>query len=228
MIQLNNLSVKFKNQVILNNIQWDFKASLIHGIVGLNGAGKTTLFNTLSGILKPNAGKIIYQNKPLSSSEIGYLETTSFFYSGITGNEHLNIFEKTNPDFNSEALNQLTRIPLDNLIETYSSGMKKKLAMLSLVKKDNPIYILDEPFNSLDFESSKVLELIILNLKAKGKTIFISSHVIETLAPLCDYIHLMENGIFKKTFDPPAFDEIEKALLGEFEVSAKKIIDRAM
>lgn len=228
MIRVIDLSVKFGNQVILNNIQQDFNEGLIHGVVGLNGAGKTTLFNTLSGIIKPNVGKILYQDKPLTHSKIGYLEANNFFYSNITGNEHLNIFSKTNSDFDIQALNELTRIPLDNLIETYSSGMKKKLAMLALIKKDNPIYILDEPFNSLDFESSKVLELITMNLKMKSKTIFISSHIIETLTPICDHIHLMENGVFKKTFDPPTFQEIENALLGEFKASAKKIIDKSM
>ena len=214
MIQIIRLSVKLNNKWILDDIQQNFNEGLVHGIVGLNGAGKTTLFNTLAGIIKPSKGKILYKDKPLLFSEIGYLEAANFFYSGITGTEHLNIFSKTNPDFDVQAFNQLTRIPLNNLITTYSSGMKKKLAVLALIKKDNPIYILDEPFNSLDFESAKVLELIIQNLKEKEKTVFVSSHIIDPLLTTCDKIYLLENGCFVKTYFKTDFSKIEGDLFG--------------
>jgi ABC-2 type transport system ATP-binding protein len=228
MIRLSDLTVKIDSHIILNNIQYTFEESLIHGIVGRNGAGKTTFFNTLSCILRPSSGKITYKDRPISYAEIGYLEANNFFYSKITGREYLNIFTATNPDFDVTAFNQLTHLPLDSLIETYSSGMKKKLAMLAVIKQAKSIFLLDEPFNSLDIESSKVLELVVMNLKKKKKTVFISSHIIETLIPICDCIHLIENGMFKKMFTKSEFNVIEEELLGHFKQSAERIIGESM
>lgn len=228
MIEITGLLVKLNDTIILNNHKYDFQESMIHGIVGLNGAGKTTFFNTVSGVIKPNSGTIARNKKLISYSEIGYLESVNFFYSRLTGYEYLNIFSRSNSDFKLEAFNQLTNLPLSNLIETYSTGMKKKLAMLSIIKQDKPIYLLDEPFNSLDIESVKVMEMVIQNFKSKQKTVFISSHIIETLVPVCDQIHLLENGIFKKAFDKWEFSSIEEALLGHFKQTAERIIGESM
>ncbi len=228
MISIQGIAVKINGKTILNNLTGDFEESLVHGIVGLNGAGKTTFFNTLSGIQKQSVGKMIFEGKPISYSKVGYLESNNFFYSRITGHEYLNIFPGSNLDFILTALNQLMHLPLDHLIETYSSGMKKKLALLAILKQDQPIYLLDEPFNNLDIESCKILELMVAGLKEKGKTVFISSHIINTLLPICDHIHLIEQGEFKKTFDRPEFDVIEEDLLGMFTQSAKAIIEKSM
>ena len=81
---------------------------------------------------------------------------------------HLEIFPATNLQFDLEKLNRLLQIPLHQLIENYSTGMKKKLALLAVLKQDKPIYIFDEPFNGLDLESNNVLELILDNLKEKA------------------------------------------------------------
>jgi ABC-2 type transport system ATP-binding protein len=175
-----------------------------------------------------DARTIASQGQPITHHKIGYLESSNFFYSRITGNEYLNLFSATNRQFDIEKLNELTRLPLDNLIETYSSGMKKKLALLAIVKEDKPIYLLDEPFNNLDIESCKILELIVVHLKVQGKTVFISSHIIDTLLPICDYIHLLEAGEFKKRFAKSEFDGIEEELLGWFAESAKGIIGAAI
>ena len=228
MISLNGLTVKFGSHAVLNNLIADFEEGLIHGIVGLNGAGKTTFFNTLSCIQQLDSGTMAFQSQPISYHKIGYLESNSFFYSRITGNEYLKLFSATNTQYDIQKLNELTRVPLDNLIETYSSGMKKKLALLALIKEDKPIYLLDEPFNNLDIESCKILELIVMHLKEKGKTVFISSHIMDTLLPICDCIHLLEAGEFKKRFDKNEFANIEEELLGKFVESAKGIIGGAM
>lgn len=228
MINIQNLVFSFAEHKVLDDISIDFQQKQVHGIVGLNGAGKTTFFNVLSTSLKAQTGTINFNGNLISNKDIAYLETVNFFYSRITGNEYLKIFRQTNPDFNLNALQEFLKLPLDDLIETYSTGMKKKLALLGVLKQDKQIFLLDEPFNGLDLETNKILELIITTLKEKGKTIFVSSHIIEPLLTICSQIHYMENGKFAKTFEKENFHHIEDELFKKLKVEAKTIISRSI
>lgn len=228
MIKIQNISVRFFYQKVLDNISINFSLNGVYGIVGLNGAGKTTFFNVLSRSLKPDDGIITINGKEISNQDVAYLETINFFYSRITGNEYLKIFKQTNPDFNLDSLQELFKLPLDELIENYSTGMKKKLALLGVLKQNRDIFLLDEPFNGLDLETNKVLELIIPALKEKGKTIFISSHIIDPLLTVCDSIHYLEDGKFTQSFDKGNFYRIEDELFKKLKSEAKTIIDNSI
>lgn len=221
MISIQNLSVKFGNNQILNNININFPKKNVHGIVGLNGAGKTTFFNSLAKTLKPDTGYVTLNNTALSIKDTAYLETVNFFYSRITGMEYLKIFKQTNPDFSLTILQDYFKLPLDELVENYSTGMKKKLALLAVLKQNKPIFVLDEPFNGLDLETNKIVEIIITTLKQKDKTVFVSSHIIEPLLTICDSIHLLDKGVFVKSFDKKDFDKIEDELFSKLKDEAK-------
>src|SRR6187399_3158967 len=127
MIKIENLPVSFADNKVLTDISVDLQPNLIYGIVGLNGSGKTTFFNVLSTSIKPNQGRVVFNGSTISNKDTGYLESVNFFYSKITGREYLQIFKQTNPDFNLDSLQSFLKLPLDDLIETYSTGMKKKL-----------------------------------------------------------------------------------------------------
>lgn len=228
MIRVENLQVSFEEKQVLKGITADFAPATVYGIVGLNGAGKTTFFNTLANQLKPNSGTLRYLNQPLTYKEIGYLEATNFFYAKITGREYLGIFKQTNPDFNLNTLQELVQLPLDELIENYSTGMRKKLALLGVLKQDKPIYILDEPFNGLDLETNKVLEVIIHRLKEKGKTVFLSSHIMEPLLQVCSQIHYLESGKFTKIFTEATYHTIEEELFKKLKTNAEALIANAV
>jgi ABC-2 type transport system ATP-binding protein len=228
MISIQNLTVSFNRHKVLKNISIDFEPGLIHGIVGLNGAGKTTFFNVLAKMLKPDSGELKQNGIALGIKDTAYLETGNFFFSRITGNEYLKIFRQTNAEFNLVALQNYLKLPLDELIENYSTGMKKKLALLAVLKQDNPVFILDEPFNGLDLETNKVLEIIITALQKKQKTVFVSSHIIEPLLSICDKIHLLNNGIFLRTYNKPDFTKIEEDLFGKLKAEAAQVISKAI
>lgn len=228
MISFDNITKAFANKQVLNCPSLQFESNLVHGIIGLNGAGKTTFFNIISGFLTPDNGVILNNGNTLSRREVAYLETVNFFYSNLTGEEYLSIFTATNQEFHTERMSELIQLPLKELIETYSNGMKKKLALLATLKQNKPIYIFDEPFNGLDLETNEVLKLIIQRLQRKKKTILISSHILSPLINLCDKIHLLQSGVFKKTYDKALFDMIETDLFTGFDIKVKQILDTSL
>ncbi len=224
MITINNITVTYnKRNRVINNLNLSLKDGLIHGIVGLNGAGKTTLLNTIYGLKNSSSGTIEHNNSVLNKKNIAYLTTDNFFYTNITGREYLSLFRNNN--FNVDEWNQLFILPLDTIVEKYSTGMKKKLALMSILKQDKPVLILDEPFNGLDIESCRIIRMILLKLKEKGKTVIITSHIIETLTNLCDLIHYLDAGQIKYTRDKNRFTEFENELFNKIENENAGIIE---
>lgn len=224
MISIDQLSVSYnKNVRVLNGLNLSLSDGQIHGIVGLNGAGKTTLLNSIYGLIKPDIGKIEFNGVSVTKKITGYLETENFFYSNITGSEYLNIFNNRN--FDIKLWNDLFKLPLNDLIETYSNGMKKKLAFLGIVKQDKHILILDEPFNGLDLEVARIVRSILLFLRDQ-KLIIITSHIMETLTNLCDSISYLENGKILYTKTKEDFDDFGKDLYNIIEEKNRAALER--
>jgi len=223
MISINNLSVSYKkNEYVIDGLNLQLQNDCIHGIVGLNGAGKTTLLNCMFGLKKQDKGDVLFGNESLSKKHISYLPTENFFYSNITGREYLSLFKNT--DFDTEKWNQLFLLPLDKVIDAYSTGMKKKLALLAMLKNDKPLLILDEPFNGLDIETSRIIRSILLKLKERGKTIVVTSHIIETLTNMCDYIHYLEGGKIKYSVGKGEFKDFENEIFHSIENKNQDLI----
>ena len=216
MITINNLTISYnKSKKVINKLNLSLDEGLIHGIVGLNGSGKTTLLNALFGFKKPEKGAIQYDNRKINKKTVAYLVTENFFYSNITGREYLNLFK--NKAFDIEQWNMLFSLPLDTIVDGYSTGMKKKLALLAILKQDKSLMILDEPFNGLDIETCRIIRMILLRLKEKNKTIIITSHIIETLTNLCDFLHYLENGEIKYSKDKNGFSDFKREVFDKIE-----------
>lgn len=226
MLIIENLRVEYNAcNEILKGINLSMEAGKTYGLAGLNGTGKTTLLNTLYSFIQPVAGSILYNESPLRRSKVAYLETESYFYPYMTGKEYLSLFNPDNTEFNLENWQQLFSLPLDDITENYSTGMKKKLALLATLKMDKPILILDEPFNGLDLESAHLLTIIISQLRNKGKIILITSHIYETLTTCCDFIHHIHDGKIERSYSREQFKELEKLLHSTIEKRADKLIE---
>ncbi|MBN2893460.1 MAG: ATP-binding cassette domain-containing protein [Bacteroidales bacterium] len=224
MILIKSIDVSYtKNKKVLNGLSLSLSDNNIHGIVGLNGSGKTTLLNTIYGLKKVDSGEILNDNIKILKNDVAYLVTENFFYTNITAREYLSIFKNGNFELNK--WNDLFLLPLDNLTDNYSTGMKKKLALLGILKQDKPILILDEPFNGLDIETVRIIRSVLLKLKERGKTIIITSHIIETLTNLCDFIHYLEKGEIKFSKIKSEFADFEKDIFEFIENKNEKIID---
>lgn len=208
MIKIDNLQVNYGNNNVLNELCIEISSNTIHGLVGLNGSGKTTLLNTVYGLKNKIKGTIQHNEKNIQRKNIAYLETTNYFYSRITGKEYLNIFKTQNPNFEIDKWNTLFELPLNKLIDNYSTGMKKKLAIMGILCLNREILILDEPFNGVDLDTVQKIKTLLLQLKSR-KTIIITSHILESLLPICDSISYLNDGKIEFTKNTNNFDEIE-------------------
>jgi ABC-2 type transport system ATP-binding protein len=183
----------------------------VYGIVGENGAGKTTLFRCIAG-LENYEGEINSELTPLKN-HLGLLLTDPFFFSKITGREYLQLLCNSRQiyvtDMNSKNIFEL---PLDQYASTYSTGMKKKLAITAILLQGNSYFILDEPFNGVDIQSNMLITEIILKLKELKKTVLISSHIFSTLSDTCDEIHLLKDGQFIQSATHEQFNALESQM----------------
>ena len=211
MIEIHIKNKYYGKKKVLENIDLSFSSGNIYGIVGRNGAGKTTLFRCIAG-LETCDGSV---NAPFENlkNHLGYLETDPAIMSFITGREHLQLMcnarDITTDDFEEQNVFDL---PLDQYANTYSTGMKKKLALMSILLQKNDIVILDEPFNGVDIQSNILITEIIEELKRLGKAILISSHIFSSLNTICDKIILLDGGTVKKVATKEEYNDLESEL----------------
>ncbi len=208
MITIRNLSKKYGTNEVLKNISIEFDKGKVYGIVGENGAGKTTLFRCIAD-LENYDGEISSDKNPLKNY-LGLLFTEPFFFQKITGKEYIQLLCNARnikiPDIESRNIFDL---PLNQYASTYSTGMKKKLALTAILLQGNDFFILDEPFNGVDIQSNIIITEIIHKLKTLGRTVIISSHIFSTLSDTCDEIHLLSNGSFIKSVQKADFRTLE-------------------
>lgn len=211
MIEIKGLSKNYGRNEVLKEINMEFSMGKVYGIVGENGAGKTTLFRCIAG-LESYKGEIISDLQPLKN-HLGLLLTDPFFFSKITGKEYIRLLcnarNKKNIIIDEKNIFDL---PLDQYASTYSTGMKKKLAITAILLQENQYFILDEPFNGVDIQSNIILTEIILKLKELNKTVLVSSHIFSTLSNTCDEIHLLRKGDQIKTVQKIDFNTLEQQM----------------
>lgn len=214
LIKINKLSKCFGKIGVLKDISLVYQSGTIYGMVGENGAGKTTLFTCIMGLCdyEGTIGKA-------SGIKIGYLPADSFFYSLVTGLEYIEFCMKAKGHVIDREeigrLNAIFQLPLERYASEYSTGMKKKLALMALLLQENDLYILDEPFNGVDLKGCIQLKKLIRSLKESGKTVIISSHLIASLHEICDCIDYLNKQVIAKRYLDETIEEIEKDILEE-------------
>tara|TARA_B100000497_G_scaffold112319_1_gene133193 strand:- start:138 stop:818 length:681 start_codon:yes stop_codon:yes gene_type:complete len=211
MIKIEELSKFYGKKQVLNTINLEFKKGKVYGIVGENGAGKTTLFRCISG-LESYKGNISSDFSKLKN-HLGLLLTEPYFFSKITGKEYIQLLANARQTklTNIEDKN-IFDLPLNQYASTYSTGMKKKLALTAILLQANNVFVLDEPFNGVDIQSNLIITEIIKRFKKLEKTVIISSHIFSTLADTCDEIYLIKNGEIIKKVDQADFNTLEKEM----------------
>jgi ABC-2 type transport system ATP-binding protein len=213
MIEIKSLNKSYGSKKVLTDIDLTFVEGKVYGIVGENGAGKTTLFRCLAG-LESYEGEIISSASPLKNN-LGLLFAEPFFFSKITGEEYLRLVcNARGVVYKSDESNNIFDLPLKQFASTYSTGMKKKLAITGVLLQENKYFVLDEPFNGVDIQSNMLLTEIILKLKSMNKIVLISSHIFSTLSETCDEIHLLRAGRVVRSAIRSGFDLLEAEMKG--------------
>ncbi len=209
MIETVGLTKKFGNLTAVNNLNLTVNNGEIYGFLGPNGAGKTTTIKMICGLLKPTAGKVYIDGIKLSEdpieakSHIGLIPDTPNVYPKLTGREFLYFVADIYDVPRSRAKKKADEIfemfdlkeKADELIETYSHGMKQKIVIGSALIHDPSVIILDEPTVGLDPKSAKLVKDLLRALADKGKTVFMSTHILEIAERMCDRVGIINEGM---------------------------------
>jgi ABC-2 type transport system ATP-binding protein len=228
MLTLESITVDYGMGPVLEELSLTLNPRLVHGLVGRNGEGKTTLLNVIHGQVRPQSGIVTWKERPILTEDIAYLETELYFYPMITGEEYLQVFQSRAKRFDYEKWNDIFELPLREYISTYSTGMKRKLALMSIFALDRPLVMLDEPFNGLDLETNLLLSRIIQTLAERGQTVIVTSHILESLTPICDEIHWLHGGRIERTFTKKDSNELRTEILETLDAEKMPLVRKLL
>jgi ABC-2 type transport system ATP-binding protein len=224
MIEVRNLTKKYRELTVIDNFSHTFHEGKVYGVMGENGAGKSTLFRCIAGIELYDGTVIVSEDR-----QIGYMGDTPFYYSYVTGMEHIEFcLRAKGKDVGRdeiERLNDKFALPLGRYASRYSMGMKKRLMLLTIMLQDNDIIIMDEPFNGIDLAGTIILRQWLKEMKAKGKCVILSSHIVSAISDICDEITYIHKGKVVADSSGMSAESIEHYILEEFlsSVSIKVI-----
>lgn len=208
MIELKNVQKLYGEKEALKDLTLTIREGEIFGFLGHNGAGKSTTIKSLVSIIEPTAGEIFVDGKNLKDNRlaikkrIGYVPDTPDMFLQLTANEYWNLvaaaFELTEEQKNTQ-LARFTKLfdfeeQGNNVLESFSHGMRQKAIIIGALLSDPDIWILDEPMQGLDPQASYDLKELMKEHAAKGKTVIFSTHVLDTAQQLCDELAILKHG----------------------------------
>lgn len=200
-IQIKNLTKQFGKLTAVDNLTLDVEKGEIFGFLGPNGAGKSTTIRCMMGFNNPTSGNIkilghdIMSTTPETLKDIGYLPGNVQLYDKWTGWDHIKFFEGSRGK-SSVVDDLIKRLDYDPSVKFrhLSSGNKQKLGLILALMNNPKVLILDEPTVGLDPLLQNEIQKILLELNARGVTIFISSHNLSEIEKLCGRVAIIKNG----------------------------------
>lgn len=190
----------------LKDLTLDIEKGEIFGFLGPNGAGKSTTIKLLMGLLHPSSGNANIMGKDIASTDarrhVGYLPENPAFYDYLSAEEYLHFVGKTFSmpvsQLREKTEDLLRRLELwdarKRLIRTYSKGMVQRVGLAQVLLHEPQVYILDEPMSGLDPLGRALVKDLILDLKARGKCVFFSTHIIADVETICDRVGIILRG----------------------------------
>ena len=204
-LKVKNVVKRFGNYTATNNVSFEIEQGNIFGLLGPNGAGKTTLIRMICNIFSPDEGEISLFGQKMSSelqSKIGYLPEERGLYKKIKVLDQIVYFAKLKGMKHNEAVNS-ARFWLNKMganswekkkIQELSKGMQQKIQFIATIVHSPDFIILDEPFSGFDPVNTELLKNIILEMRANGKTIILSTHIMSQVEEMCDEVCMLNKG----------------------------------
>ena len=207
-VQVKDVLLKIKKDVILDKINVNFEKGKIHGLIGRNGSGKTMLMKCICGFVKVTSGQVIVDNKIIGKdcdfpNNIGVIIETPGFIPYYSGFRNLKLLAKINNKITDDDIKRaMESVGLNPILKRavgkYSLGMRQRLGLAQAIMENPEILILDEPMNGLDKEGVQDMRKYLIELRKQGKTIILASHSSEDISVLCDTVNEMDKGKIKK------------------------------
>jgi ABC-2 type transport system ATP-binding protein len=208
MIRLTHLTKRYGSFTAVNAIDLEVPRGQLFGFLGPNGAGKTTTLRMIAGILRPTAGTVeiggldVEQDPMGAKMKLGFIPDRPFIYEKLTGAEFLRfvagLYDQEGPDVEHRMRELLALFDLeewrDELVESYSHGMRQKLIISSAFVHKAEVIVVDEPMVGLDPKAARILKDLFREYVNRGNTIMMSTHTLEVAEALCDRIAIIQSG----------------------------------
>ena len=203
MLEMQNVTKTFGSFTALRDLSMTVPKGAVYGLVGPNGAGKSTAIRLLTGVYRPDKGKIslegapVYEN-PEAKSRMCYIPDEIFFFPSASLEEMRKYYRGFYPHFDDELFQRLYdvfQLPKKSHIRRFSKGMQKQAAFQLSICTRPDVLILDEPVDGLDpVMRRQVLSLVLSDVAQRGTTVLVSSHNLRELEDICDHVGIMDRG----------------------------------
>ncbi|MDR0948057.1 MAG: ABC transporter ATP-binding protein [Lachnospiraceae bacterium] len=203
MIQMNHIVKRFGKQTVLTDVTFQVKKKEIFGLLGPSGAGKTTIINILTNQLTPDSGAHQIDATPF---EMGLMLDEDGLYPRLSCIENLNVFADIYQIPRKSGLEALQSVGLSaatkKAVSTLSKGMRQRLALARAILHQPKVLFLDEPTGGLDPGAARGIHKLIMQLRDKGATVFLTTHNMEEAVRLCDRVALLHQGVIMEQGAP--------------------------
>ena len=227
MLEIQQITKRFQRKAALDEVSLSLKGGEVFGLLGPNGAGKTTLIRIINRILEADAGTVRFKGDLLQQkhlAHIGYLPEERGLYKNMTVEAHAYFLGAlrgmSKPDVKQAVNYWLDRFDIQSWrkkrIEELSKGMAQKVQFICAVLHEPELLILDEPFSGFDPVNVELIKQEIIEMKAKGKTILISTHNMQSVEEICDRVALIHQS--KKIMEGRVSELQDAAKNGEYAV----------
>jgi ABC-2 type transport system ATP-binding protein len=208
MIRLTDLTKRYGGFTAVDAINLEVPKGQLFGFLGPNGAGKTTTLRMIAGILRPTGGKAeiagvdVVKDPIAAKTRLGFIPDRPFIYEKLTGAEFLRfvagLYGQSGPRVEHRARELLALFDLedwrDELVESYSHGMRQKLIISSAFVHRPEVIVVDEPMVGLDPKAARILKDLFREYTRRGNTIMMSTHTLEVAEALCERIAIIQGG----------------------------------
>lgn len=213
---IKNLTKKYDDKLVLDEVNYEFKEGVITSVLGRNGAGKATLFNVLYDEIDFDSGEFYLENEgsteklqegsteKLQKEDIGMLFSENFLPEFLTGYEYIKFYRDINSPNDIKTVEdymemmEFSKKDQNRLIKDYSHGMKSKISLITLFISRPKVLLLDEPLTSLDVVISTQIKKLLMELKSQGRIIVLSTHMLDLAKQMSEEIVLLHHKKLQK------------------------------